>query len=252
MIKVRRAQWYGWKRDQLDPRDHIFAPMAVRLPGKVDLRAHMPKVYDQGDLGSCTANAIGAAIQYERARGGQRDFVPSRLFIYYQERVIEGDVAEDNGAEIRDGIKAVHKLGAPDEKLWPYVIKKFADKPPAKAYRAALADLVESYERVTHSMPAIKAALAQGFPIAFGFSVYESFESKAVAKSGVVNLPARGEEMVGGHAVLAVGYDDKTERVLVRNSWGAGWGLKGYFTMPYSYIASAKLASDFWIIKKVA
>lgn len=251
MLEQRRAQWYGWRRDRLDARDHIFKPTIMRLPRKVDLRARMPRVYDQGELGSCTANAIAGAIEYEFMRSHQPAFTPSRLFIYYQERVIEGDVDQDNGAEIRDGIKAVHKLGAPTEKLWPYLIRKFAQRPPAKVYRAALANLVGSYARVPQNMAAIKGALAQGRPIVFGFSVYEAFESKTVEISGELDLPRKGEQPVGGHAVLAVGYDDASERVLVRNSWGASWGRRGYFTMPYAYLSSRKLASDFWTINRV-
>ena len=165
--------------------------------------------------------------------------------------MLEGSISEDAGAEIRDGVKVVHKYGAPNEKLWPYNIAKFAQKPPATAYTAGLKELVSEYQRVTSTTALIKAALAQAHPIIFGFSVYESFESATVAKTGVVPMPKKGEELLGGHAVLAVGYNDATQRVLVRNSWGTSWGIKGYFTMPYKYISDTSLADDFWVITKV-
>jgi C1A family cysteine protease len=211
----------------------------------------MPPVYDQGQLGSCTANAIGGAIDYQRRQEKQTPFVPSRLFIYYQERVIEGTVKQDAGAEIRDGMKAVHNLGAPDEKLWPYRISKFTTKPSLTAYKAALKDIVSSYSRVNQVIGTIKGALAQKKPVVFGFTVYDGFESDVVSKTGVLNMPQPGEQVLGGHAVLAVGYDDYKKRVLVRNSWGADWGIAGYFTMPYAYILDSDLSSDFWVVNTV-
>jgi len=255
-IKQRSNQWYGWRPDLPDKRDHVFKPTVMRLPTSIDLRSTMPAVYDQGQLGSCTANAIGGAVEYARIKQKLSVFVPSRLFIYYQERVMEGTVSQDAGAEIRDGIKAVHKAGAPDEKLWPYKISKFATKPSATAYAAALKNLVSSYARVDTAsgvtIAAIKGALASKYPVVFGFTVYESFESDIVAETGTVPMPSKGEQVLGGHAVLAVGYNDSKKRLLVRNSWGTGWGMAGYFTMPYAYVTDSNLASDFWTVKLVA
>jgi C1A family cysteine protease len=177
--------------------------------------------------------------------------MPSRLFIYYNERVIEHTVDQDAGAMIRDGIKSVSKDGAPHETLWPYVITKFKDKPSAAAYKDAKKHTAVLYERLTQSLDQLKACLAAGYPFVFGFSVYESFESDAVAKTGKVPMPKPKEKQLGGHAVLAVGYDDALKRFIVRNSWGTAWGLKGYFTMPYDYATDGNLADDFWTIKQV-
>jgi C1A family cysteine protease len=232
----------------------MFAPrpqVIGALPPRVDLRPYMPNVYDQGNLGSCTANAIGAALQFMQIKQKEADFVPSRLFIYYNERVMEGSVDSDAGAEIRDGIKSVNKLGAPPEKLWPYVISKFKRKPSATAYKAALKHQSISYQRVPRDLNHTRACLAEGFPVVFGFSVYDGFESDACARTGILNLPGKDEQLLGGHAVLAVGYDDATRRFYVRNSWGDAWGQKGYFTMPYEYLANRGLASDFWTIRQV-
>lgn len=250
--KIKR---FGWVPDLPDARDHLYAaPLATLgvLPASVDLRSKFPPPYDQGQLGSCTANAIAGAIQFERRKQmASPDFIPSRLFIYYNERVIEGTVGTDAGAQIRDGIKSVAKQGVCPEPTWPYVISKFTTKPPAAAYKEALKYTVTSYSRVTRTLNQMKGCLASGFPFVFGFTVYESFESSAVAKSGNVPMPKPGEATVGGHAVLAVGYNDAQQRFLVRNSWGTGWGQKGYFTMPYAYLTDGNLSDDFWTVRLV-
>jgi C1A family cysteine protease len=255
-LSKRKIKRYGWVPDIPDHRDYLYAapaPHLAKLPPKVDLRAQCPPVYDQGQLGSCTGNAIAGAIQFDRRKQKAKpDFVPSRLFIYYNERVIEGTVVSDSGAQIRDGIKSVAKLGDCPESEWPYDIAKFAVKPGADCYRDAVAYKAVQYQRVAQSLSQMKGCLASGYPFVFGFSVYEGFESAQVAKTGTVNLPTASEKNLGGHAVLAVGYDDKQQRFIVRNSWGSGWGMKGYFTMPYAYLADENLAADFWTIRLVA
>ena len=151
----------------------------------------------------------------------------------------------------RDGIKSVSKDGAPHETLWPYDISQFTTKPSAAAYKDALKHRAILYQRLTQTVDQLKGCLASGYPFVFGFSVYESFESQAVAKSGKVPMPKAKEKQIGGHAVLAVGYDDASKRFIVRNSWGTGWGLAGYFTIPYAYLTDTNLADDFWTIKQV-
>ncbi len=254
-IRVHSIKRYGWVPDLPDARDHLYAApvtLMANLPPTVDLRPHCPPVYDQGQLGSCTGNAIAGAVQFEREKQQlSPDFIPSRLFIYYGERVIEGTVGTDSGAQIRDGIKVVSHLGVPPETDWPYDITKFAQKPPAAAYSDALKDRAVSYSRLAQSLSQMKGCLASGYPFVFGFTVYDSFESQAVANTGVVPMPAAGEGVLGGHAVMAVGYDDSQQRFIVRNSWGTGWGMQGYFTMPYAYLTDRSLAADFWTIRLV-
>jgi len=221
------------------------------LPAAVDLRPKCPAVYDQGQLGSCTGNAIAGAVEFDLLKQKAKDFAPSRLFIYYNERVMEGTVGTDAGAQIRDGIKSVGKQGACPETDWPYDITKFTKKPPAKAYTNALKTRATSYCRVARTLQQIKGCLASGYPFVLGFTVYEGFESQAVANTGILNMPLSSEKMLGGHAVLAVGYDDKSQRFIIRNSWGTGWGQKGYFTMPYTYLLDENLSDDFWTIRLV-
>jgi C1A family cysteine protease len=251
---TRRIKKYGWIPDLPDSRDLLFsAPIEVltNLPPKIDLTPQCPPVYDQGQLGSCTANAIAGAIEFDRRKEGIQDWVPSRLFIYYNERVIEGTVGTDSGARIRDGMKSVATQGECDEKLWPYDINKFTIEPPPGVYTSAAQHPVVTYQRLVQDLGQLKGCLASGYPFVFGFTVYESFESAAVAQSGEAPMPQHGEKVLGGHAVAAVGYDDTQQRFICRNSWGEGWGKQGYFTLPYAYVTQRSLASDFWTARIV-
>ena len=251
-----KVQRFGWIPDTPDHRDHLYAAPVVnlvKLPAKADLRPQCPKtIYDQGQLGSCTANAIGCAIQFNRMKQKFKpDFIPSRLFIYYNEREMEQTIDSDSGAQIRDGIKSVAKLGVCPETSWPYDIIKFRDRPTAQCYKEALKYKAVLYQRVVQNLTQMKGCLASGYPFVFGFTVYEGFESEAVANTGVLNMPTAKEKDLGGHAVLAVGYDDTQQRFIVRNSWGAKWGMKGYFTMPYAYLTDSNYADDLWTIRLV-
>jgi len=250
-----RIAGYGWVPDLPDYRDHLYAApveLAGALPPSVDLCAKCPPVYDQGQLGSCTANAIAAAVQFDQMKQKLAHvFTPSRLFIYFNERTLEHTVDSDSGAQIRDGIKSVGKQGDCPETEWPYVIAKFKTKPPQKCYADALQYKAVLYQRLTPALSQLRGCLASGYPFVFGFTVYDSFESAQVAKTGHASLPRAGEQAVGGHAVVGVGYDDSKQWFIVRNSWGNKWGLKGYFTLPYSYVTDSNLADDFWTIRIV-
>jgi C1A family cysteine protease len=242
---------YGWKPDTPDQRDRYrAAPAPGDLPPAVDLRPFCPPVYDQGDLGSCTANAIAAAVQYDQAKQGFPIWMPSRLFIYYNERVMEDCVGEDAGAMIRDGIKSLNQHGVCYEELWPYDPARFAERPPPTCYEVAKNHPSVRYARVRQYADHIKGALAHGDVIVFGMTVYESFESDAVAHAGLVPYPERGERPVGGHCMLAVGYEGN--HVVVRNSWGPHWGTHGYCLIPIDYLCSTDLADDFWTVAQVA
>lgn len=243
---------YGWRPDTPDHRDFLFKVSApTALPGHIDLRLGCPPVYDQSRLGSCTANSIAGLIHFlELKQKMPKIFTPSRLFIYYNERAMEGTINSDAGAMIRDGIKTVVNQGVCDEVIWPYDISKFKIKPSLQCYLSARRARASQYSRI-QSLNDMKTCLAEGFPFVFGFTVYESFESQQMAKTGNMPMPSRGERALGGHAVMACGYDDPTQKMLVRNSWGNRWGMAGYFTMPYQYITNSNLASDMWTIRQV-
>jgi C1A family cysteine protease len=240
---------YGWQRDIPDERDFLYAAIrpVIRLPEQVDLCADCSKVEDQGQLGSCTAQALAGNIEFLDNQTDRQYTDTSRLFIYYNERVLQDTVDYDSGATLRVGIKTLKNDGSCDEKLWPYVISRFNNKPSPKCYVSALKHCISSYHSI-RNLREMLTCLADGFPFVFGFTVYESFETQTVARTGVVNLPKKGESVLGGHAVMAVGYNIGKKRFLVRNSWGEKWGKKGYFTMPFEYVET--LAADFWTIRK--
>lgn len=257
---------FTWKRDLPDFRDLHFSKNHLmcrveQLPKSVDLRPKCSPVENQDQLGSCTSFALAGALEFlEEQSLNTRVASPqilmpdqygtfSHLFIYYNERDVEGDVDQDGGGQLRDGIKTIASLGACAENLWPYNEAMVYTKPPVVAYSDALNHKITSYMRLD-SLIDMKQCLAAGFPFVFGFTVYSAFEGPEVASTGLVPMPKWDDECMGGHAVLAVGYDDTEEVVIVRNSWGADWGLQGYFKLPYAYISNPDLASDFWTIRK--
>lgn len=257
----RKIARYGWIPDLPDQRDHLYAAppgVLTTLPTQVDLRQQCPPVYDQGRIGSCTANSIAGAFQFAEMKEQQAQaFMPSRLFIYYNERDIEGTVGQDSGAQIRDGIKSVAQQGVCPEDEWPYDPSPFppnpklTQKPSAQCYTDAAQHTVQGYQRIVQNLTIMKGCLAAGYPFVFGFTVYQSFESPQVAQTGQAPMPGPNEAAIGGHAVMAVGYDDAQQRFIVRNSWGTGWGMQGYFTLPYLYLSQPSLSSDFWTIRLV-
>jgi C1A family cysteine protease len=158
----------------------------------------------------------------------------------------------DAGATIRDTIKAAAKLGDCPEGDWPYIPYNFALKPSALAYQNALKDRAISYLSVAQDLTQMKNCLAQSFPVVIGFTVYSSFESGAVAQSGVVPMPSKSESVLGGHAVLIVGFRDDKQQWICRNSWSSQWGDQGHFYMPYEYLLNRRLSSDFWTIRAMS
>jgi C1A family cysteine protease len=224
----------------------IKNPAPKSLPGSVDLRSKFPECYDQGQLGACTANALVAAYQYLVP-----EFMGSRLFVYYNERVIENQVKYDSGAYIHDGVNALETYGLPPETIWPYNISKFATKPPLTVYIEALKHKVVKAYTVTQTVNTMKALLHSGKPFVIGIVVYQEFLSYSVATTGLVPYPNSASVALGGYCVLVVGYNDSIKcpgappgAWLCRNSYGIHWGLNGYFWLPMSYLTNTSLSSD--------
>jgi C1A family cysteine protease len=231
---------FGWRPDKPDPRDHVYKPRAVHRPRSVDLRSKLPPCWDQGQLGSCTAFALTGAVAFLHG------FVGSQLWLYYKERALEHSIKDDAGAEIRDGIKVLAKKGLPPLQVWPYDVAKFAKRPPAKATAAAKKELISEYRRLNGPSDYLDC-LASGSPFVIGITVYQSFESNAVANTGEVLMPRAGEPDLGGHAICVVGYREDGH-FIVRNSWSTDWGDSGHLYLPPDYLANTDLASDAWTI----
>jgi C1A family cysteine protease len=251
---------YGYKPDLMDFRDYMFSRKAAPLPvlQTVELSSTytLPPIVDQGKYGSCTGQGIGAAVYFamlnKHIQNVTTAFQPSRLFAYFNGRAIENTTKQDAGAQIRDVVKGVVNLGIPHEKYWLYVDGNVLRKPTARAYKDALKFKALKYYRVDNSQAInITTALANGYPVVCGASLYESFESDAVANTGVVPMPLPTEQLLGGHCFVIVGYNAQTKRFHCMNSWGTGWGDKGFFTMPEAYLTNTNLADDFWVIDTV-
>ena len=245
-------------KDERDIRIREFTPFlkaAVAIPSSVDLTDECSSVYDQGELGSCTANALAGCMEF-RAMEQNHGALPrnfSRLGLYWDERRAMGlfYVRQDSGSYLRTGIKVMARNGVGDEQLWPYDVSKFRNKPSLAYYADASRWQVTEYANLAgatnqETLHNLRESLARGYPFAFGVMVYDSFMA---SKDGIIPLPnLKAEVCHGGHAIMAVGYDDATETILFRNSWGTAWGKNGYGTLPYAYFLAPDLASDFQVI----
>jgi len=271
MAEVNQAPAYreklqfgtGWLPDVPDYRDYTVEtkevkemfkagpPKATGNPSAVDLRQYCSPIEDQGNLGSCTAQAVVGLVEYFEGRALGKYLDASRRFLYKVTRKLY-HFQGDTGAYVRGTLKALRIFGVCPEEYWPYDISKYDEEPPAFCYAFAQAYQAVKYYRVWDSDPAklldqLKASLANGLPFAFGFSVYSSIWDPTVQKTGDIPFPKQGDKLDGGHAVMAVGYNDGPGRFLIRNSWGTGWGKAGYGTLPYDYVTKG-IADDFWVL----
>jgi C1A family cysteine protease len=268
----------GWKKQDEDSRDYSIVTPSVlkffkstpKLPKTCDLRKSMSPVVDQGELGSCTANAIAGIVDNCQYKVHKQFMIPSRLFTYYFTRLLEGSpVSQDTGATIRGTMKCLAKYGVPKEVSWSYDIKRFSIKPDsnvisqAEKYQALSYVLIDQPNMTPDSiLVALKTQLKNKYPINFGFYVFDSYDQ--ATESGAFPYPSKNENCIGGHAVVAVGYNDSkiiknntdnnktTGAFLIRNSWGTSWGNNGYGWLPYGYVLNAfkgeRLMTDCWVL----
>jgi hypothetical protein len=235
--------------DDLERR--VFTPRLSRLPSAVDLRPWMTPVEDQGQLGSCAANALVGGLEYLVRRETGQHVDLSRLFVYFCQRLFDDCVREDVGASIADGVRVLSRLGVPSERSWPYHPDLFAVQPPRAVLREAAATRVVDWWSVPVEADAFRGCLAAGFPIAFGTRVTESFVQ--TSRRGECGMPEGAlDPKHGRHALLAVGYDDARRVFVVRNSWGEDWGDRGYVYMPYAYVLNREWTSGCWALRLTA
>ena len=273
-------EFFGWLPDLPSINDYTSEHKKVKpllakvhktgakptLATSMDLRAWCSPIEDQLNLGSCTANAgVGMAEYYERRAFGKY-INASRLFLYKTTRELLKSTG-DTGAFLRSTMEAMVLFGLPPEDYWPYVVANFDNEPSAFLYSFGQNYQALNYYRLDPAgtakpalLTAIKTNIASGLPTMFGFTVYNSYTQASVANKGAIPYPVAGEKVVGGHAVVAVGYNDAlqiknstagakatTGALLIRNSWGTGWGDAGYGWLPYDYVLKG-LATDWWAL----
>jgi C1A family cysteine protease len=240
---------FAWIPSLPDKRHIPFVPKALALPKRIDLRAGMPPIWNQGSIGSCTAHGVAAAHIYaQRKNVNAKEIMPSRLALYFNGRAVRGWQNQDSGACIVDVVKSTFKLGVADEKLYPYLTTKFKLKPPASVYANALLHQTLQYQKVDNSKEEnIVAALAEGNPVIFGSTLYEGYDN---LKNNTMHMPDLKAKVVGGHCQLIVGWSAAKKAFLVRNSWGKEFADGGHWWMPSAYLTDLSLADDFWCITR--
>jgi C1A family cysteine protease len=245
------------RRQPEDPRDLVHpackASAPLPAPTSIDLSAAMPTALDQEDVGTCAANACSNALRFCLAKEGKAQFQPSRLYIYWFTRKLMGVAPSvDSGSDMRAVCEAVRKYHVCDEVAWPYDPKPsvlFTHQPSAAALGAAQPHAGLQYLAVPKTLEAISVALHEGHPIMAGITVFASFEAEAVARTGDVPMPAAGEQALGGHAVLMTGIDVDAKTITFLNSWGAGWGKRGFFKLPFAYVLDPNMCFDLWTFR---
>jgi C1A family cysteine protease len=244
---------YGWLPQLPDHRDftfgvtHTFGATAPNPPA-VDLRPSIDWVYDQGREQSCSAQSTSSLNRFVRKLNKQPLLLPSRNFLYWQARNIEGTTLKDAGCYIRDAFKSLANIGVPPEESWDYNINTLYATPPVALYSAAANNKVSTYVALNQDHNDLQTCLAQGYPFVFGIEVFSAFESDAVAANGIVPMPTATDQVLGGHAIMCVGYNNTTQLYTFMNSWGSGWGDKGFGYLPYAFVES-NLSSDFWTMR---
>lgn len=244
---------YLLKRSAYDHRDYkiTFNHPDDSLPDSVDLRQKELPIYDQGQTNSCTSNSICHTCMYDIWKQDKIVLIPSRLFVYYNERMMDGTVNEDCGSTIKQSVKAVAKYGFVSEDKWNFDPNKIITKPPQELYDEAKNHIGREYYQVTQTVEQIKKAIAAGFYVNLGIAVYDSFESDEVSTTGVIPMPTASNVLRGYHAVCLCGYSQEKQCFLLMNSWSQSWCLNGCAWISYQYISDPKLAFDAWVLSKV-
>lgn len=237
------------EKDPVDSRDLLCKTVNGNLRSRVDLRQWCSPIEDQLHLGSCVAQAIVGAFELMINKlypGKFKDL--SRLFLYYNARLLEGYTNEDTGVYVRDGIKAASQWGVCAEDLWPYLINKFADMPLAESYIDAKTRLIDTYKRI-ETVDDMISTINMDVPVVSGIHVFTGFDE--LRGNEQLQMPSRRDELLGGHAICIVGYDNTKNYFICRNSFGVDWGDRGYFYMPYEYAGNYLMDAWMFDIKLV-
>jgi C1A family cysteine protease len=250
-VREINGRKFALKKQKPDDRDYKLTLNHVILPAEIDLRKtpYITPVLDQGNIGSCAAHASAAALHMLLKKEGVKEFDPSRLFIYYMTRVnVEHEQPDsDSGCTLRDICQSIKDYHTCDETLWPYDTSKYMVSPPANAVLNANLHTKLKFCAVKQDLNSMKNCLANGFPFIIGIQIYQSFQSDETMRTGIVKLPSvNTEELLGGHALLVVGYNDSHRHFIIQNSWSSSIADKGFFYIPYDYLTNRDLGSDYW------
>lgn len=269
-----RIKKFGWMKDYPSTKDYgipevtdklhkmvdVTKPLK-KLPTLVDNRKHCSPVREQGDLGACTGFMATGMYEYMCKRGHSNYIELSPLFTYKTTRYLM-HLTGDTGAYIRSALGSLAIFGSPPEEYYPYDVTRFDRVPDVMANSFAQSFQALKYFRLDKGVPSdnklvdrMKEYIAKGFALGFGFTVFESFMS--VGKNGQIPYPKPNEQVIGGHAVMICGYATSGDNIvfIIKNSWGEGWGDRGYGYIPAEYFiretnADAPLADDIWAITK--
>lgn len=231
---------FGWKPGKFhrDARRMMFSLEIAKslAPTNPRFSTGLPPIWDQGQIGSCTAHGNLRAFLFAAAKAGFKYEMLSRLMLYYNERAIEGTTSDDAGAEIHDGIKSIIEQGVCLESLWPYDTTRFSEKPPAQCFTDALQHQGLKTAGIAGTVDQVKSAMAAGYTVVIGFPCYQSIQSVQTTRTGIIPVPRSGERMVGGHCVCTNGqWDDSRQLIGIDNSWSEQWGIQGSGFLPYAY-----------------
>ncbi len=245
------------KKNPSAPKLPVFKAFRKKAKGfakAIDFKISMPPIYDQGNLGSCVSNATGGCVSYMNWRRTGKYFNISRLYNYFTARgmlsageSIPQYIIQDSGLYIQSGCNAIKQYGALAEPLYPYLINKFAYLPPATIFAEAFKHKNITFVAIGKNLDSIKSVLTNKQPFIIGINVYENLFDATTTSTGTIKMPAG--ELLGGHAIVAVGYDDTKQVCIIRNSWGVNWGNKGYGTIPYAYLLGPD-AYDFIVVNQ--
>jgi len=276
-ISISLKQKYNWKRSSIpltSTLSQIIFPSHNKQPlnKTIDLTTthKFPPVYNQGQIGSCTANALCCAYYYYELNNFEQNlkiasrpapeefskhqpFEPSRLYLYFKERSLEHTIQNDDGAVISDGLKVLMTTGVCSEHNWSYSDEgtKFSQTPSPVCDIEAKNHIVVQAKHIKQTLQDLKSSLDHNLPFVFGIVCFNELDNLSKENGWILSLPSSDEQSIGGHAIICVGYNDDKKLFKIRNSWGAEWGDKGHFYIPYDYVTNPDLASDFCVLSLV-
>jgi len=239
---------YRLEFDRETPEGQVVLPSRLTMT----LPIQVGEVFDQGSIGSCTANAAGSMYSCILQKISGSTITPSRLYVYWNSRSFTNTTSQDVGCTLRDTMRALARFGVCRESIWSYRPENLFRRPAFNCFTEGSTRQALSYASIPTDLFQMKSVLNAGYPFVFGLLLFSSFMDSSVITTGNVKNPdLKKEQFLGGHAMCAIGYDDEKQAFLVRNSWGRGWGMNGDAYIPYEYMTNPELCFDMWTLYSV-